>query len=116
MNNDFPKYAPEMLRGSTDCLLLSLIRERSRYGYQLIKEMQERSGGYFRFKEGTLYPALHRLEAEGLIEGKWEEIPTGQERRYYNITPRGEAVLEEKMAAWRDFTTAVDMVFGTARI
>ncbi|MDO8490682.1 MAG: helix-turn-helix transcriptional regulator, partial [Dehalococcoidia bacterium] len=54
MKRDLARYAPELLRGSTECLLLSLIRECPKYGYQLIREMEERSGGYFRFKEGTL--------------------------------------------------------------
>ena len=114
MRLDRSQHAPELLRGSTDCLLLSLIRERPRYGYQLIREMRERSGGYFRFKEGTLYPALHRLEADGLIEGSWEQLPNGQERRYYRISPRGETVLLDKIAAWRDFANAVDLVFRPA--
>jgi DNA-binding PadR family transcriptional regulator len=106
------KYEADLLRGNTDCLLLFLIKERQyTYGYQLIKEIEKRSEGYFRFKEGTVYPALHRLENEGLIQGEWQELPNRQERRYYRITEKGNQVLREKMAAWEGFTTAVNLVF-----
>jgi PadR family transcriptional regulator PadR len=106
------KYEAELLRGNTDLLLLFLINEtRSAYGYQLIKEVAKRSEGYFRFREGTVYPALHRLENEGLIQGEWQELPNGQVRRYYRVTEKGEQVLIEKMSAWQVFTTAVNLVF-----
>ena len=62
-------YRRELLKGSTDTLLLSLLAEESMYGYKLVKEMDKRSSGYFQFKEGTLYPALHRLERDGMIQG-----------------------------------------------
>lgn len=105
------KYVPDLLRGSTDTLLLFLIQERHAYGYQLIKEIERRSHGYFRFKEGTVYPALHRLENEDFLEGEWQELPNGQVRRYYRITEKGKYALREKMATWRDFTSAVNLVF-----
>ncbi|MBM3157053.1 MAG: helix-turn-helix transcriptional regulator, partial [Chloroflexi bacterium] len=77
------KYGREMLKGSTDHLILSLIGQEPMYGYRLIKEIGMRSEGYFQFKESTLYPALHRLERDGLITGRWERLSNGQERRYY---------------------------------
>jgi len=103
-------YRRELLKGSTDSLLLSLIGNKPMYGYQLIKEMERRSAGYFQFREGTLYPALHRLEKEGLIEGKWEHAPGGQERRYYYLMEEGRRVLIEKAAEWQRFATAVNMI------
>ena len=103
-------YRRELLKGSTDSLLLSLIGNKPMYGYQLIKEMEWRSAGYFQFGEGTLYPALHRLEKEGLIEGKWERAPGGQERRYYYLMEKGRRVLIEKAAEWQRFATAVNMI------
>lgn len=115
MQGNFPKYAPDLLRGNTDVLLLFLIEERSTYGYQLIKEIERRSQNYFQFKEGTVYPALHRLENDGLIHGEWQELPSKQERRYYRITEKGRQVLREKMAAWQGFTTAVNLVFNPTR-
>ena len=104
------KYRRELLKGSTETLLLSLFKQQPMYGYQIIKELEKRSQGYFRFKEGTLYPALHRLEAQGLIRGRWERLPSGQERRYYHITEKGLHMLEEKIAEWRGFSTAMTLV------
>jgi len=104
------RYGRELLKGSTDHLLLSLIGQEPMYGYQLIKEIGKRSGGYFEFKEGTLYTALHRLERVGLIEGKWERIPNGQQRRYYYLTKMGRRVLNEKRDEWRGFSAAVNLV------
>ena len=104
------RYGRELLKGSTDCLLLSMISEQTMYGYQIIKELQRRSRGYFRFREGTLYPALHRLEKVKLLSSKWERLPTGQERRYYYLTDKGRRVLSAKMAEWQGFSRAVNLV------
>ena len=104
------KYGRELLKGSTEHLILSLIRPEGTYGYQLIKEMNRRSEGYFQFKEGTLYPALKRLEREGLVHGKWERLPSGQERRYYYLTEAGQRALDDKRAEWRSFSAAVNLV------
>lgn len=101
---------PELMKGSSESLLLSLIGQQPMYGYQIIKELEKRSQGYFRFKEGTLYPALHRLERTGLIKGKWQMLPGGRQRRYYYITEKGHPVLVEKMSQWRDFLTAVNLI------
>lgn len=103
-------YERELLKGNTDCLLLSLVNDEPTYGYQIIKELERRSNGYFRFKEGTLYPALHRMEKDKLIEGKWQVLPNGQERRYYYITKKGQEVLSSKLATWQHFSTAVRSV------
>jgi len=104
------KYYRELLKGSTDSLLLSLLGEAPMYGYQIIKELERRSLGYFRFREGTLYPALHRLERQGLIQGRWEPSPSGQVRRYYHLTAKGRQVLEARREEWRGFARAVNLV------
>ena len=103
-------YGRELLKGNTDCLLLCLISRQPTYGYQIVKELEQRSNGYFQFKEGTLYPALHRLERERLIEGKWQVLPSGQQRRYYYITDKGRQVLATRLATWQDFSSAVKAV------
>ena len=103
-------YRRELLKGSTETLLLSLLANESMYGYQLVKEMDKRSSGYFRFKEGTLYPALHRLERDGLVNGKWGTSPSGQNRRYYHITTDGRAKLKLMLEEWQLFTKAVNLV------
>jgi PadR family transcriptional regulator len=104
------KYRQELLKGNTDTLLLSLLQQQPMYGYQIIKELERRSQGYFKFKEGTLYPALHRMEATGLIKGSWERLSSGRERRYYHLTEKGLQLLEEKIAEWRGFSGAVSLV------
>ena len=105
-------YRKELLKGSTETLLLSLLSGEAMYGYRLVKEMDRRSSGYFRLKEGTLYPALHRLERDGLVEGRWRTAPTGQNRRYYYITAEGHQKLESMLEEWQLFTKAVNLVAG----
>lgn len=107
-------YERELLKGNTDLLLLSLINNQPMYGYQIIKELERRSNGYFQFKEGTLYPALHRLERAGLVTARWQKLPTGQERRYYYITPKGQKVLSERLAIWQGFSNAVSLIMQPA--
>ena len=103
-------YRRELLKGNTETLLLSLLSGEPMYGYQVAREIEERSSGYFRFKEGTLYPALHRLEKDDLVEGSWGTSPSGQNRRYYYITVRGQKRLESMLKEWTQFTQAVNLV------
>ena len=103
-------YGRELLKGNTDSLLLYLVNRQPTYGYQIIKELEKRSNGYFQFKEGTLYPALHRLEKDKFIKGKWQMLPNGQQRRYYYITKKGQRALAKRLAAWQDFSAAIKAI------
>jgi DNA-binding PadR family transcriptional regulator len=103
-------YRRELLKGSTDTLLLTLLAQAPMYGYQIAQEMERQSSGYFRFPEGTLYPALHRLEQAGLLEGRWEPAATGPLRRYYHVTAKGEETLKALHEEWRQFSSAVNLV------
>jgi PadR family transcriptional regulator, regulatory protein PadR len=104
-------YDSDLLRGNTDSLLLYLIQEHGpTYGYRLIKEIEVRSRGYFRFKEGTVYPALRKLENDGLILGEWKKLSNGQERRYYTITEGGRELLRHKLEMWQSFASAMALV------
>ena len=103
-------HQQEMLKGNTDTLLLALLENEPMYGYQIVKEVDHRSSGYFAFKEGTLYPALHRLERSHLIEGKWEDTPSNVRRRYYRITPKGQEALSHRLSEWRQFTSAMNSI------
>ena len=103
-------YHKELLKGNTETLLLSLLAGEAMYGYQIVKEIESRSSGYFCFKEGTLYPALHRLEEAGLVDGLWREKASGVPRRYYHITPKGQTVLAERLKEWRRFSRALNAV------
>ena len=106
----------ELVKSNIDSLLLSLICQQPTYGYQIIKELESRSQGYFRFKEGTLYPALHRLERRGLVLGRWQMLSGNRQRRYYYITAKGQRVLAEKMSQWQDFLAAMNLIIQPARI
>jgi PadR family transcriptional regulator, regulatory protein PadR len=100
----------DLLKGSSNSLLLCLLDKQPMYGYQIVKELEKKSQGYFKFKEGTLYPALHRLEKSGLISSEWEMLSNGRQRRYYNITDKGRATLAQEKTQWQDFFNAVTMV------
>ncbi len=105
----------ELMKGNVDSLLLCLIGQQPMYGYQIIKELEKRSQGYFKFKEGTLYPALHRLERVGLVQGKWQVLPNGQQRKYYYITDKGLSTLIEKRGQWLDFLFAMNLIIQPSR-
>ena len=99
-----------LMKGSIDYLLLCLITQQPMYGYQILKELEGRSQGYFKLKEGTLYPALHRLERTGLLAGRWQVLSGGRQRRYYHITEKGRSVLVERTAQWQDFFAALNLI------
>lgn len=100
----------ELLKGSTVILILSLLDQRPMYGYEMIKEMEVKSEGVFTLKEGTLYPILHSLEAEGMVECYWTETEGGRKRKYYKITKNGREYAKEKQKEWKTFRSAVDKV------
>lgn len=104
----------QLLKGNTDILILAMLEREPMYGYQMIKELERSSQGFFRLGEGTLYPALHRLERAGLVVGRWERLPSGQERRYYSLTRKGERRLGEQASAWARFASAVDLIVRPA--
>ncbi len=113
MDKAIRKYNADLLRGSTDGLLLHVINELGEtYAYRIIKELDARSAGYFRFSAGTTYPALHRLEDQGLIHGECKKIDRGAARRYYTITGAGQELLCRKRVMWRDFTRAMALVIA----
>ncbi len=101
----------ETLRGHLDALVLATLRGRPAHGYAVIEELRQRSTGEFALAEGTVYPVLHRLEAEGLLASTWSTVG-GRRRRVYRLTRRGESVLGEREAEWRRFSAAVEAVLG----
>ena len=103
-----PRY--DWSKGSSNSLLLCLLEQKPMYGYQVVKELEKRSQGYFKFKEGTLYPALHRLEKSGLITGEWQMLPNGRQRRYYYITAKGRSNLAVEKIQWQDFLNAINLI------
>lgn len=101
----------QMIKGSTETLILTLLQERPLYGYELIKELHRQSEGVFNLKEGTLYPILHAMEIEGWVESYWMEVE-GRKRKYYSIRDKGMEALQSKRAEWNMFRRAVDRVLG----
>lgn len=98
------RFAQQMKKGVLDMLVLKFLMEEEKYGYQLISELKDKSGGLIVLKEGTLYPILYRLEDDRLIESHWSE-PKGREvsRKYYRITEKGEAAVREMYELWSGF-------------
>lgn len=88
-------------RRVNELVLLSALGSRPMHGYQVALEIEERSGGYFRFNHGTLYPILHRLEKEGLIAGDWSNPEAGRPRKRYTLTEAGREYLAETVRSWR---------------
>ena len=105
----------ELIRGVAEPIVLRLAAERPMYGYEIIKIINERTRGAFEWKEGTLYPCLHRLEGQRLIKSQWHTSETGRSRKYYAITRKGRALLKEKLEEWSAFSSAVSvLLFGKA--
>ncbi len=105
MERDFRK-------GSTRVLILNMLAERPMYGYQIAKELKRRSDGYFAFKEGTLYPALHRMEKDGLLRSEWQVVEKGPSRKYYHLTEEGKTVLADSVKEWTTFSQRLLSILG----
>lgn len=105
------KFDKELMKGSTNMIVLSLLQEENMYGYQMIKRLSEKSNNLFELQEGTLYPILHGLEEKGLIESYWDET-TGKKRKYYCITKKGINCLKEKKEEWSTFSNGINQVIG----
>jgi DNA-binding PadR family transcriptional regulator len=103
----------EILKGHLDLLLLAAVRARPAHGYAVIDELRRRSGGTFDLPEGTVYPALHRLERGGLLASHWSD-ESGRRRRIYSVTDRGKAVLSQQQQDWTTFSRAVGAVVADA--
>ena len=100
----------ELLKGTLSLLILSLLSRRPMYGYELAATVHADTNGAFTWREGSLYPNLHKLNADGLIAGEWEEKDTGRKRRYYRLTRKGNAALKEKRDSWQRLATAVNQI------
>jgi transcriptional regulator len=104
---------PELIRGTLNTILLEAVSRRPMYGYEICKSVNARTQGYFDLREGSLYPALHRLERDGLLKSFWETTEAGRRRKYYQITDGGVKLLAHKRDDWRQFAAAVERVLAT---
>lgn len=102
---------PQNLWGAVEMLILEVVSHGPSYGYEIAQTVGARSNGFFELKEGSLYPALHRLEEQKLLSSYWEPIE-GRRRKYYRITASGRKQLETRKAAWRAFSQGIEGVLG----
>lgn len=101
----------ESLKGHLDGMILAVIAAAPAHGYAVIEELKRRSSGTFDLPEGTVYPALHRLEADGLLSSSWASA-AGRKRRVYRLTRRGRSALTERRKEWAAFSLAVEGVLA----
>jgi PadR family transcriptional regulator PadR len=102
----------ELKKGSAELLVLSLVEDRARHGYEISKLIESRSEGALKFNVASLYPLVYRLEARGWIQGRWVEKAGQRRRRYYRITAPGRKVLAAQRQGWKQFAEAVRRIAG----
>ncbi|MFL6061274.1 MAG: PadR family transcriptional regulator [Marmoricola sp.] len=103
----------ERIRGHLDSLLLSVLEAGPAHGYEVLTELRRRSGGEFDLPEGTIYPALHRLERQHLLASEWDAT-SGRRRRVYRLTAAGTKQFGTATSEWRRFSAGIDAVLGGA--
>ena len=104
----------QIRKGSTTLLILSVLSDEPMYGYQIIQELERRSGGYFEMKEGLLYPLLHRMKREGLLSSEWQVASGERRRKYYTITEAGRQELREQSREWQTFMSKLQGILAGA--
>jgi transcriptional regulator len=102
----------ELKKGSAELLILSLVADRPRHGYEIGQLIELRSRGALRFNVASLYPLLYRLEKRGWIRGRWVEKAGQRRRRFYRLTPTGKKILAAQREGWRDFVEAIGRITG----
>ena len=105
----------EMLKGHLDMIVLAALSAGPAHGYAVIQEIRRRSGQAFDLPEGTVYPALHRLEQAGLLTSRWVTAESGRRRRVYALTRDGERALTERRAVWQQFSDAIGSLLAGTR-
>jgi DNA-binding PadR family transcriptional regulator len=110
------KPSPDLLRGALEPVILEVIADGATYGYEIARAIQERSGGQLLAQEGTLYPALHRLEKRGLLEAEWAVSPEGRQRKHYRLTALGRKERLALRKEWSEFTRAVNLILGIQQV
>jgi PadR family transcriptional regulator PadR len=102
----------DLKRGTIELVLLTLLGERERYGYEIVAAIEERSGGRLEVRDGTLYPVLYRLEEAGFVAPRWETPERGVPRKYYRITDEGKEEAGRLREEWREFAAALDAILA----
>ena len=107
-------YPKELIKGTTKNLILAVLFKGEMYGYQIVKEIDRQSRGRLEFGEGSMYPALHALEQDGLLKSRWAAQEGRPDRKYYQLTDSGVRELQANVKVWKDFTEAVGEVLISA--
>ncbi len=107
-------FSPELKKGSVELMVLSVIEDEPRHGYDIGKHIEIRSGGQIQFHVTSLYPVLYRMENRGWITGRWVEKEGVRRRCYYSLTAEGEKILTRERKKWQAFTAAVNEVIGAS--
>jgi transcriptional regulator len=102
----------ELKKGSAELLILSLVEDQPRHGYDIGNLIERRSQGNLKFNVASLYPLLYRLERRGWIQGRWVEKAGQRRRRYYRLTAEGKKVLAAQRNSWREFVEAINRITG----
>jgi transcriptional regulator len=105
---------PDLLRAALEPVVLEVIAGGATYGYEIARAIQQHSEGQLSAQEGTLYPALHRLEKQGLLKAQWKISPEGRRRKHYALTAGGRRRLDALRAEWKTFSKTVGRILGTA--
>ena len=106
----------DLMRGALEPIVLELISGGASYGYEIARAVQESSGGKLLAQEGTLYPALHRLEKRGYLKAVWKTSPEGRERKHYQLTAEGRRHLAKLREEWAAFSQTVNHILGIAHV
>jgi DNA-binding PadR family transcriptional regulator len=104
----------KIARGSAELAILALLAEESLYGFEIAKQIEDKTGGALRFNLASLYPMLYELEKRGWVKGRWETNRAGRDRRYYSLTPKGKRKLAPLRREWRFFFRALDRLAGVS--
>jgi PadR family transcriptional regulator PadR len=106
----------ELKKGTSEVLILSILEDRARHGYEIAKLIEQRSGGLVEFHVASLYPMLYRLEKRGWIEGKWVEKAGQRRRRFYKLTALGKKALPEQRRSWRELIRVMERVAQVGQV
>lgn len=107
-----PLIKPDLLQGTLDMLVLRTVADEALHGYAIAQRIRLVSGDRLAIPQGSLYPALRRLENQALIKGEWGTAPSGREARVYNLTAKGRRRLDAELREWRELSIAIGLVLG----
>ena len=104
----------DLLQGTLDMLVMRAVADEALHGYALVQRLKMVSGGRLNVPQGSLYPALHRLENQGMLKATWRATDTGREAKFYRLTPKGRRHLEREVAEWRELSLAIGLILEPA--